>query len=399
MTAATAAYRKDLAANGRPFGERDGDWIMVGSLVERASGMSHHEAQSILAQAAAYAASAMDEKATRLAQREWGTTATGLEPITLLSIAEFTAGARHTSAALVDALIVHLRLTPNMALGRALAQRARSAYQFGEHELAEDLYGQVAKLGGTLASAELKARATAGYTALKHAAGNLPEYRAQAAKFLALAKESGIPFLIRNAHYSGLISAAHFKDFDDALRHGWEVYRLSAGNSDDEASALQSLGQLFLEMGDHVSARAAHAAVTRHAAPANVMLPALGGLAVAAAATGETSLANWAIAEIETFRDKVVIPHAMATALIDAAIAHRDLKRVGEARRCRDEAIALASRHRYHQLLYRAETLGLDEAPAATPARVDRTSDEIIRSVRMLEPRRLPRHVLVAAGS
>jgi tetratricopeptide (TPR) repeat protein len=396
MTSATAAYRKDLAANGRPFGVGDGDWIMVGSLVERAAELGIDEAESLLTQAADTAATTLGAEQIAFAAREWGTAPSGWDPITLLAIVEFNAGARHSSAALLDAVLVHLRRCSNVALGRALAQRARVAFWFGEHELAEDLYGQVERLGRVLQSAELQARAVAGEGGLRQVAGNFPAYRASAQKYLAFANESGITTLIRNAHYSGMMSSAMFKLFDEALRHGWELYRLSAGNAVDEAFALQALGQLFLDMGDPASARAAHAAVTRIEAPPRLMLSALGGLAVAAAATGDGDVVDWAVGEIERFRDRDVPPFSMATALLDAAIAQRDLGRSDAARRYRDEAINLAELHRYNQISYRADTMSVEAPPATESARVGSTGEDIVRSVRRLEPSRLPEHVRVA---
>lgn len=399
MTSATAAYRKDLTANGRPFGDHDGNWVAVGSLVERAADLASNDADPLLAKAAEFAAVALGAQWPTMAEREWGVaTPSGWDPITLLALAQFNAGARHSSAALLDGVLVHLRRLSNVALGRALAQRARVAYWFGEHELAEDLYGQVGDLGRELSSAELQARAMAGEAGLRQVAGNFPAYRVAATKFLAFAEASGIRLLIRNAHYSGMMCAAAFRQFDQALQHGWQLYSLSAGNPAQEAQALQSLGQLFLEMGDALSARAAHAAVTQLEAPPHVLLAALGGLAVSAAATREAHLMDWAISEIESLRDRVVPPFAMATAFLDAAIALRDAGRFDEARRFRDETIAIAERHRYNEIAYRAEALAVDAGPVAEPASVDSSSERIVRTVRGLEPRRLPKHVRVAAS-
>ena len=37
LTSITSAYRADVEANGGPFGDRDGAWILVGTLLQHAA--------------------------------------------------------------------------------------------------------------------------------------------------------------------------------------------------------------------------------------------------------------------------------------------------------------------------------------------------------------------------
>jgi tetratricopeptide (TPR) repeat protein len=399
MTSTTAAYRNDLAAHGRPFGEHDGDWIVAGTLCERAASAHGSDVERLLLEAAGVAAASLGEaELTRLASWEWGTGYAGLDPIALLAISELSAGAKHVAAALLDAALAQLRGADTLLVGRMLACRARAALQLDERDLAADFYGQVERLAKKLGSIELQVRAVSGEAALRQFAGNLSGYRAAARRRYALAQQTGIESLHRDAHYGMMVSAAFFKEFEDAHQHSWQVVRLSQRDPLEQASALQSLGQLLLEMGDHTSARAAFAAVTQYEARPTVHLAALGGLAIAAAITKDEAMVDWCVGEIMTFRGKPIPLAAFALALIEAATALGDIGRFEEAQHLQGEALAIATVRGYHALAYRAEMLDLQTPPAVVSAPVDRTTRDILESVRRLEPERLPPHVRVYAG-
>jgi tetratricopeptide (TPR) repeat protein len=392
MTSTTAAYRKDLAAHGGPFGERDGDWIIAGSLVERAANADPADAGALLEAAAKAAIDAVGElRLTQIARREWASQWSGLDPLTLLAIEEFNAGARNSSAALLDFALVCFRRSNDLALGRMLGQRARIAFQGGDLEVARDLYGQVGRVAKSLDSLELRAREIAGEAGMMHLSGNLPRYRVVARRFLELATASGIPLLIHNAHYAVMTAEAIFKSFDAALFHGWELFRLSEGNGPDEARALQALGQLLLDMGDHQSARAALAAATQREATPNFHLGALGGLAVAAARTHDLTLVEWATRQIAALRGGVAAPFAVAIALFDAAVALGTVGRLDDAMAFRSDALNIATSCNFHEIVIRAEALTWDAAPEpARPAPVGHAGERIVQSLRQLEPKQLP---------
>src|SRR3569833_2259652 len=105
MMSAPAAYRKDLAANGQPFGERDGDWITIASLASSAAlgeeGSETAWAGAIDTAVQVFGAAELD----RLAQYEWGTAWSDFDPLTLASIAMHEANARATSTVILDSVL------------------------------------------------------------------------------------------------------------------------------------------------------------------------------------------------------------------------------------------------------------------------------------------------------
>ena len=412
MTSATTAYRKDLAGHGQPFGERDGDWIMVASLVATAADPASSPVvdgadgddvawrTAIETATQALGVSELD----RLATREWGASWSGFDPLTLLSIAMFEAGARDLSGVVLDSVLRVRRGAPDLAFGRALAQRARVAYFADEREVAEDFYHQVDSIGRKLRSIELRARAANGFVGLAQMRGNHPELLKAAERSLRLAEQTGVPRIRWSARYSVMMGTALFRRFDEALFHGWELFNLVKGDMVGEALALQALGQLLFEMGDVDSARSAFAAVINRRLPLHVLLAALGSLATTTAfSEADRPTLEWAVQEVVSLRDraKATVKWAYASALLDCAVALRDAGDSVRARELRDEALAISRVHRLNALLYRAECLELDlVSPAPVSAKIESPTTEIVRSVRGLAPRRLPRHVrMVAAES
>lgn len=410
MTSPTAAYRKDLAGHGLPFGERDGEWIAVASLVTRAADATSaadtdRDARDVgqLAWASAVdtATQALGRpELDRLAAREWGAGWSDFDPLTLLAVAMHLAGALDLSAVVLDGVLRVRRGTPNVPYGRALAERARLAYFAGEYEIAEDFYTQVDKIGARLSSVELRARATNGFSSLAQVRGNHPRMLEFATQGVLLAEQTNIPRVRWNARYGIMFASALFRRYDDALVHGWELFNLGRGDELGEGQALQALGQLLLEMGDVDAARAAFTAVVSRALPPYRLLSALGSLATVSAldpAHGETL--EWAVSEIERFRNSTVSPWAYADALLDCVAALRDARQVARARSLLDEVLAISEAHGLHAVHYRAEAIQLDTVTSRPErAAIAARATEIVRSVRHLAPRRLPRHVRMTAA-
>lgn len=401
MISATAAYRKDLAANGKPFGGHDGAWLTVASLVEAAAlGIDESATESwegaIGAAVDALGAAELD----RLSSREWGASWSSFDPLTLLAIAMHDAGARALSVITLDALLRVRSGQRDVAYGRALAQRARAAYLTGEHEVASDLYGQVDAIGRRMKSVELRARAACGLVGLAQVRGNHPEMFAQAQRALELAERTTIPRLRWSARYSMMLGSALFRRYDEALDHGWQLFELVKGDQSGEALALHSLGQMLFEMGDTEGARAAFAAVVSRPLSADMLLAALGSLALTVAVSEtDRKTFEWAVSEIQSFRESTASQWSYASALLDCTIALRDAGRIDEAREMHRELLTLSRTHGFHALAYRAESIALDAAPSRPERTFAGTSTrEIIRSVRELAPRRLPRHVRLVAA-
>jgi hypothetical protein len=397
MTSAPAAYRKDLAANGLPFGDRDGEWIAMASLAASAAVGDGDDGGAVAWESAietatrAFGVPELD----RLANREWGSAWSGFDALTLAATAIHEVGARALSTVLLDAVLHVRRGTRDLAFGRALAQRARMGFLGGEQEVAEDFYRQVELIGRSVKSVELRARAANGFVGLAQVRGNHPRMLDAATRGLALAERTGIPRLRWNARYSMMMSAAVFRRFDESLAHGWKLFNLVRGDVVGEALALQSLGQLLLDMGETDTARSAFEAVVSRTLPPHVLLSALGSLANASAASPlHTATLEWAVGEVEAFRGAGASPWAYAAALLDCVVALRDAGHGPRARGMLEDPLTMARAQRIHALQYRAEHMPLDVVTARpAPAAVFGEATDIIRSVRRMAPRRLPRHV------
>ena len=398
---APAAYRKDLAANGQPFGERDGDWITIASLASSAAlgeeGSETAWAGAIDTAVQVFGAAELD----RLAQYEWGTAWSDFDPLTLASIAMHEANARATSTVILDSVLRVRNGMQDLAYGRALAQRARNAYLSAEHELAADTYQRVDLIGRRINSIELRARAAQGVVGLAQWRGNHPQMLEAAARSLELAEQTRIPRVRSGARYSMMMSTAVFRRFDESLHHGWELFNIARGNQDAEAVALFALGQLFLDMGHVDAARSAFVTVLSRPLPAHRLLAALGSLATTSAfAPAERERLEWAVAEVERFRDTAVAPWAYASTLLDCALALRDIGDPARGMALRDEALAIAKARGFFALEFRAESMQFDATTVLPPrAPVTDAGTEIMRSVRRLGPRRLPRHVRMATAN
>jgi tetratricopeptide (TPR) repeat protein len=266
-------------------------------------------------------------------------------------------------------------------------------------EEADARYRRVEHIGRSQQSAELKARAAIGFVALAQLRGNYPDVRRHARRAVRLAEQSGLRSLIRNAHSGMLVAAAVARSLDEALVHGWQVYRASLGDPVQEAEVLQNLGQALLDSGHTDTARAVFASVVSRRIPPRILLPALGGLALASGDEHRASV-RWAARQARSIDERAVPRYALASALVECAIA---LARIGdhdESEELRAEGLRIARAHGFHEVVYRAEDLEASvgnerEAPAALRKR----SAAVVRELEWMEPEHLPERIALAVGS
>jgi tetratricopeptide (TPR) repeat protein len=396
---ALAAYREDVRGREPAFGSDDGAWIGVAVLLEHAALLPPDEQEAALKAAIDGARTLVGAaEVTRRAEREWpvGYHADGTA-IMLLAEDVLQAGAHHLAAAILDAL---LRARPSASAldrGRILAQRARAAWKMGRSAEAEERYEYLESLGRRAKSGELVARAWIGLTTLAQMRGNYPDMRRHATRAVRLAEREGLQSLVRRGRYALLVVAGVAGRFEEALTHGWKVYQASVGDDVDEGEILQTLGQLLLEAGHANEARASFAAVVSRVLPARVILPALGGLAVASAKSADPGAARWAVGEVLREPSWPVSPYVSASALVECATALAVLGHAAEAARCASAALDISRYHGFHELEFRAESTAnvtpVQEAAPPMPRRVAR----VAREIQCLEPERLPEHVTLAA--
>jgi hypothetical protein len=289
-----------------------------------------------------------------------------------------------TLAILADA---DLRLSA-LERGRVLAQLGRVAWKAGALETAREQYRRVEVLGRTARNAELRVRALVGYAVLARLRGNYPEMRKWSTRAAATADRAGLAALGSLAYHSLLVTAATAGDLDTALVYGWRAFQGAAGDTAREAQMLIDLSELLLR-GGHPEA-AAHgftAALTRGSA-ARMALPALGGLARAAAAMGDGARVHEVWKQADRLIAAAGLPYESASTLLElsqalAAAGDRD-----GATECRARSFQLAERYDYHEIAHRAQELRIpDGRPWAEPLRaLDSRAMEVARAVASLSP-------------
>lgn len=397
---AAAAYRRDVVGRegNEAFGERDGSWLVVTSLIEHAARVPADDADALLSQAVDLAAVLLDDPAIPQIHQTAGTVRGGRstsEMIRLLAEQIEEIGALNLALAMLDAVTIADRSASVLERGRTLALSARITWKMGDLDRALGTYKRVARLGKVEGESELIARARIGYATIAQLRGNFPAVRRWAGSAARLAKRSGYRRLERTAHHGLMVAAAMARRFDDAIVHGWTVYELAEGDPIAMAEVMTNLGQLLLDAGYAEPSRAAFAAVLANSQPARIGLAALGGFAGAAALVGDHKSVRWAAKEMTREAVRAKQPFPMALGLTECADA---LFSIGEHRageRCRLLALAVAEKHGYHEIAFRAEGLAQRASKLERPevAELAQPARRVTRKIEALYPPLLPKHV------
>lgn len=403
IQSATAAYRADLAATAKPLGPDDDAWITIATLLSQACAVSDEPRAALVRNAAELARALLLERAAAHASRsEWGSADVGTcETVLILADHMFEAGALHLTRVALSAFLEADTSLSILQQGRLVSRRARVDARLGHVEEAMDQYRAVARLGKQIDSAELRIRAWFGLGVLAQMRGNYPELMRYSRRAARLAHRFELPLLNRLAH-TGLMTAAGAQHrFDDALRHARIVYRGSLGDPLLEGEILQSIGQLLLEAGHTGKAADVFAGVLRRPLPLRIILPALGGLAIAAGKRGDVACVRWVLAELERLDATTgILPYAYASALLECASALSMVNRRADGERLLDIAERVADAGRYNEIIVKADELR--HARPVTPSVERRPTPNVERLVSELDPgdgESLPRHVLVMSAA
>ncbi len=407
-SAITTAYRADLGGRDEPLGPGDGSWLVVGSVLEHAASIPRAHRPALLENAVQLAHEAIPPiEVARRKTGEWsGVDAASTDVIVLLSDDAQENGALRTASMLLDLVMRAAEPLTAIQRGRVLAKQARIAWKVGDLDAALSGYQRVARLGRATGSLELKARASIGFAALAQMRRDYQRVLAHARRGGTLAKRAGLLRLVRQA-YNGLTIVAGLEGrLDDALTYGWKVFEASAGNATEEAEALQNIGQSLFDGGYADDAQAAFALVVTRRIPYRIMLPGLGGFALASAARGNQIGVQWAARQIERLVPVAGQPYAEAAALEECATAASTAGLHGLADGLHAQAMAIADVHGFAALSggerRRADTgagssAGTGAGTSALALRRDAAM--VARRVRAMAPRRLPKHVSPLAAS
>jgi tetratricopeptide (TPR) repeat protein len=390
-----------------PFGPDDGGWLAVAALVGHAAAHARDvvSADALIMEAAELANTILGQDSARSdVARE---SHADPEPVSRIVIAQLAeriekAGALYLAASMYEGLSSADPALPSLERGRLLAKLARVMRKLGRVDDASSLYRRLIEMAKATHHSELEARALLGYTSISQMRGDYVAVRRYALRAARIARRNGDSALLRLAHQGLMIAAIKLADYSTALVYGWSTYELAVDDPVARDDALTNIGQLLADTGNFAAARAAFATVLTRPQPVFIGLPALGGLAVAAARLHDDDTLNWSatqlLREIERFNQ----PYEIALALLECGTALASVGRAVQAEECRQRAIALSSEFGFPELLERAT--GLDTTPELVEGEPNRVVEVlrsrargIARKIEALNPRHLPEHVELRA--
>lgn len=364
----TTAYRADLAGRAQPFGEHDSEWLAIAVLLEQAARLGAADGFAMLEQARRLAADVVSAAALEtLVRREWqNADVHPVDPIVAVAQEAYDRNAFRTAAHILDALLAADRSLSNLQRGRLLARRARAAHKLGDLDGAAGRYAHVLRMGRALRDPGLTAHGWFGRAAVAQFHGNYPEVRRCAQRTARIADRHGLRWLSHGAHSSLMVCAGIDGRIDDALAHGWIAYR-AAGVPAQEAEVLVNVSQALFDSGHVREARAGWAVVVAtDDVPAHLVLPSLGGLALASAILDDVPRVRWAAREIGRLEKAGPSRYAVASALLECAMAFARIGQSALATRHATAALALARSHGFHEVAFKAESLDVSgQSPVA----------------------------------
>ncbi len=361
-----AAYREDLArrGGGQPFGPSDATWLSMATILSHAVDVPVDSRPSLVDTLRGVL---LGDPALRdtLNDGQEGTAAEELELDRVAPVVRSVVrrmednGALHLAYSVLTTLAnADLRLSV-LERGRVLAQLGRVAWKAGAVDASREHYRRAEVLGRTARIPELRIRAWIGYSIVARIRGNYPEVRSWATRAAHEADRAGLSALGALAYHSLMVSAAVAGDLNAALVYGWRAFEGAAGDPATEASALLNLSQYLLECGQPQAAVRGFVAALERGPNARDALPALGGLALAAAAVKDRPLVLATTARIERLVAIAPTPYECAAALLElsqalAAIGHPS------AAESRARALDLAQRHGFNELTHRLESFRIE---------------------------------------
>lgn len=382
---APAAYRRDLAARrDLPFGDDDGAWITLATM------LTHAAMQPGAGEALAAARTFVhDAWRGREPHPELDPPGRGGEGTVVRAAIEEMERSGALELARVALESLSAIVEDEVERGRVEAQRARIRWKLGDVEGAELRYRRVERTGRRLLDEELRIRAWLGYCALAQQKGNYPALRRWCLRVHRSATARGWGRLAAVAENGLMACEATAGNLDAAVEWAWRAYRHVAGDPHAESEVLQNLGYLLLLLGRPHPAKTALVAAIQRARVPRIIVPALGNLALAAAADGDRVTLDWAARELDRADPGVHQPYDVALSLLECARALQGSGDPARARRLRERALGIAARHGYHEIAIRAER----PEPAAAPAAPARRALAVAAELESWTPA-LPDHVL-----
>jgi hypothetical protein len=364
-----AAYREDLARRGgvEPFGPSDATWLSVATILSHSVDLPADGGPPLIETLRKVIEGDLALRAVIDAADQPVSTELELDAVSPIIRAIGRRmeddGALHLAYSTLSTLAdADVRLSI-LERGRVVAQLGRVAWKVGALETSREHYRRAEVFGRTARIPELRIRAWIGYSIVARLHGNYPEVRTWATRAAHEAERAGLGALGALAYHSLMVSAAVSGDLNAALVYGWRVFEGAAGDPAKEATALLNLAQYLLECGEPQAAVRGFIAALDRGPIARDALPALGGLALAAAAVGDRELVLTTKSRLEQMVARTPTPYECASALFELSQALATIGHSGAAD-CRARALEIAQRHAFHELSHRLESVR-----TTTPAR------------------------------
>ncbi|MDB4900596.1 MAG: hypothetical protein JWN53_2404 [Gemmatimonadetes bacterium] len=363
------AYR--AAASRMAVELDDGSWARIGMLLEHAALLAPDERAPHLVLAAAAVRAAISDADWRRGHatdppRELADDS--LEGrLRVFAEQVEDAGAPEVADAILAAWLGADGTIPALERFRVESVRARLAWKTGDLDVAAERYRRVAAAARRLGSDELRARALIGEANVARQRGNFPRSRAAAARAARLAKRAGLRRLASLALQSLMVADAVAGALAPAIEHGWSAFLYAEGDEAMECAALGNVGQLFLDAGHPATAIAAFLSVIRRNPLPRILLPALGGMAIASARLGALADLRRATEQIEAYLAAGAAPYDAATVLLDLVRAHAIARDRVRATAFQLRTRELAQRHGYHEIEHRVDILEKDVMRLSPP--------------------------------
>jgi tetratricopeptide (TPR) repeat protein len=269
-------------------------------------------------------------------------------------------------------LVAH---APPVERGMILIQLGRVARTLGELDTAQDFVRAAGDIGRSTGTPELEAREVAAQAVLARVRGNHPAARSLFQQAAERGEALGLADVAGQGHQGLMIELAEVKDFDNALRHGWQALSAARTQQSREAEMLVNLAQLCADAGYDAAALGAFAAALARTSAPRLRLPTLAGVATAAGRLGDMARLAEAERRIATEASDA-FPFETARAWLAVAHARRSVSDEAAADAAARKAAVIAKAHGFHEVVHRVEQEVRPARAALSP-----TSLDVIRSL------------------
>lgn len=374
------AYR---AAHARNTVELDdGTWLHVGALLEHAAAAGFDQRRGYIERVAETVRTVLGEPvwcSGHPTDPQLPGSEAGLEGrLRIYCEGIEDAGAIEVADALLVAYLAAEETISALERARVEAVRARLAWKAGDLDIAAERYRRVATEARRQRSAELRARALIGESIVARLRGNFPASRAAGRRAIAVAERAALGRLTSSAHHAMMVAAAVGADFDTAIEHGWQAFVHADGDQAMASAALGNVGQLFLDAGHPATAAAAFRAVLQRSPADRILVPALGGYAIAAARLDDVALLQHLEREATAHIDAGASEYDSATVLLDLSRAFLTVQDRARSEQYRARAREIARTRGYHEIAHHADEIARS-APAerTLPPRVETVASAV----------------------